>query len=298
MADDLNALSVFAAVVAAKGFRAAGRRLGVSGTAVSQTIRQLEKRLGVALLERTTRSVRLTEAGERLYRTVGPALEEVRAAEEEVKGLGSEPAGTLRLHISSGAENILRGPLIAGFLTKYPRIRLDLVVSEHTGEIVESGFDAAVGLGEMIERDMVAMPVSDELRMVVVGSPDYFKRRGVPAHPRDLTDHDCINWKPAADAPPYRWEFTEDGGDFTVNVDARIVTTDPGLNLRLAVAGVGLAIDIDRTVRERLESGELVSVLDDYSAPFPGFFLYFPRRRQRPAALRAFIGYVREQVRT
>ena len=121
---------------------------------------------------------------------------------------------------------------------------------------------------------------------------------GVPAHPRDLTDHECINWKPAADAPPYRWEFTEDGRDFTVNVDARVVTTDPVLNLTLAVAGVGLMIDIDRTVRGGLESGELVSVLDDYSAPFPGFFLYFPRRRQRPAALRAFIDYVREQVRT
>lgn len=297
MAQDLNALSVFVAVVAAKGFRAAGRELGVSGTAVSQTIRQLEERLGVSLLERTTRSVRLTEAGQRLYATVGPALEEVRAAQEEVKGLGEEPGGTLRLHISSGAENILRGSLLAGFLTTYPKIRLDLAVSEHTGEIVASGFDAAVGLSERIERDMVAMPVSAELRMVVAGSPDYLERRGVPSHPRELTDHDCINWKPEADAPPYRWEFTEDGRDFVVNVDARIVTTDPHLNIRLAIAGMGLTIELDTVVREHIEAGRLVSVLEEFSVPFPGFYLYFPRRRQRPAALRAFIDYVRDQLR-
>jgi DNA-binding transcriptional LysR family regulator len=298
MADDLNSLSVFAAVVAAKGFRAAGRELGVSGTAVSQTIRQLEERLGVSLLERTTRSVRLTEAGARLYATVGPALDEVRAAEEEVKGLGEEPAGTLRLHISSGAENILRGSLLAGFLTTYPKVRLDLAVSEHTGEIVESGFDAAVGLGEMIERDMVAMPVSGELRMMVAGSPDYLRRRGMPSHPRDLPDHDCINWKPDAHAPPYRWEFTEDGRDFAVNVDARVVTTDPHLNIRLAIAGIGLTVEFDTVLREHFEAGTLVPLLQEFSAPFPGFFLYFPRRRQRPAALRAFIDYVRDRVRS
>jgi DNA-binding transcriptional LysR family regulator len=298
MADDLNALSVFAAVVAAKGFRAAGRELGVSGTAVSQTIRQLEERLGVSLLERTTRSVRLTEAGERLYATVGPALDEVRAAEEEVKGLGEEPAGTLRLHISSGAENILRGPLLPGFLTTYPKVRLDLAVSEHTGEIVESGFDAAVGLGELIERDMVAMPVSGELRMMVAGSPDYLRRQGTPSHPRDLPHHDCINWKPDAHAPPYRWEFTEDGRDFAVNVDARVVTTDPHLNIRLAIAGIGLTVEFDTVLREHFEAGTLVPLLQEFSAPFPGFFLYFPRRRQRPAALRAFIDYVRDRVRS
>jgi DNA-binding transcriptional LysR family regulator len=297
MAEDLNALSVFAAVVDAKGFRAAGRELGVSGTAVSQTIRQLEERLGVSLLERTTRSVRLTEAGERLYATVGPALDEVRAAQEEVKGLGEEPAGTLRLHISSGAEDILRGPLLAGFLATFPKVRLDLAVSEHTGEIVESGFDAAVGLGERIERDMVAMPVSGELRMVVAGSPDYLERRGVPSHPRDLTDHDCINWKPTADAPPYRWEFTENGRDFAVNVDARIVTTDPHLNIRLALAGIGLIVEFDTVLREYIEAGTLVPVLEEFSVPFPGFYLYFARRRQRQAALRAFIDFVRDRVR-
>ena len=261
------------------------------------TIRQLEERLGVALFERTTRTVRLTEAGERLYATVGPALEEVRAAEEEVMGLGDEPAGTLRLNVSSGAENILRGPLLARFLAAHPKVRLDLVVSEHTGEIVRSGFDAAVGLGEVIERDMVALPVSDELRMLVVGSPDYLARRGAPSHPRDLTDHECINWKPTADAPPYRWEFTEDGRDFTVNVDARVVTTDPHLNVRLVQAGLGLTIEIDRVLQEHIDAGTVVPVLEDYSTPFPGFYLYFPRRRHRSAALRAFIDYVRAGVK-
>ncbi|NIP83949.1 MAG: LysR family transcriptional regulator [Gemmatimonadetes bacterium] len=288
---------MFVAVVEENGFRAAGRRLGVSGSAVSQTIGQLEERLGVALFERTTRTVRVTDAGERLYESVRPALEELRAAEAEVKELGEEPSGTLRLNVSSGAESVLRGPLLAGFLTEYPNIRLELVVTEHTGEIVAAGYDAAVGLGEVIAQDMIALPVSEELRLAVVGAPSYLEEHGAPEHPRDLTKHVCINWAPSAEDVGYRWEFTEDGNDFTVSVDARVVTTDPELNLRLAVAGVGLTILYDRSVRDQIEAGELVPVLEEYCEPFPGFYLYFPRRRNRPAALRALIDYVRREIR-
>lgn len=292
---DLAGLSVFVAVAEEKGFRAAGRRLGVSGSAISQTINQLEERLGVAVFERTTRTVRLTEAGERLYAGARPALEELRVVEEDVKELGDEPSGRLRLNVSSAAESILRGPLLADFLTAYPRIRLELVVTEHTGEIVEAGYDAAVGLGEVIEQDMIALPVSGEQRLIVVGAPGYFERHPPPAHPHDLVRHVCINWKPAGGSP-YRWEFTENGKDFSVGVDAHVVTSDADLNVRLAIAGVGLTIIYDRRVRPLIDAGELVAVLKEYCEPFPGFYLYFPRRRHRSAALQALIDHVRGQV--
>jgi DNA-binding transcriptional LysR family regulator len=291
---DLNSLSFFVAVAEARGFRAAGRELGVSGSAVSQAIRRLEERLGITLVERTTRSVRLTDAGRRLYETVWPALEEVRAAEQAVQALGEEPRGTLRLNISRAAESFLSGPVLAGFVSRYPEIRLDLVVSEHTGEIVASGYDAAIGLGEVIEQDMVAMPVSGELRLMVVGAPAYFEDHAVPDHPRDLAEHVCINWRPGPDSPPYRWEFTEDGRDFSVAVDSRIITTDPTLNLRLCLAGVGVNMSWESWVRPHMEQGDLIPVLEAYTPPFPGFYLYFPRRRQRSAALQALIDHARQ----
>lgn len=290
---DLRGLTAFVAVAEEEGFRAAGRRLGVSGSAVSQAIDRLEERLGVALFERTTRYVRLTEAGSRLHSAVEPALEEVRAAQEDVQELGEQPRGTLRLNVSRAAESFLGESVLAGFLATFPQLRLDLVVSEHTGEIVEAGFDAGVGLGEVIERDMISIPVSGELRLLVVGSPAYLERHPAPQHPRDLERHTCINWRAGPDDPPYRWEFTEDGRDFSVAVDARIVTTDAPLNLRLALAGVGLNMTWETWARPYIAAGELEPVLEKYCAPFPGFYLYYPRRRHRRAALRALIEYVR-----
>jgi len=297
MSTDLNGLSVFVAVAEESGFRAAGRRLGVSGSAVSQTISKLEEELGVALFNRTTRSVRLTEAGRRLLSTAAPALTELRTAARQVKELADEPMGTLRLNVSREAESVANGPLLAGFLHAYPEIRLEMVVTEHTGEIVAAGYDAAVGLGEMIEEEMVAVPVSGSLRMAVAGAPSYLDRHPEPQHPRDLADHVCINWKPTADAQPYRWEFCENGTWFSVTVDGRVVTTEAALNVELAVAGLGLTMNYERVLRPCVEAGELVPVLEEYCDPFPGFHLYFPRRRYRSAALQAFIDYVREEVR-
>jgi len=297
MSDDLSGLKVFVTVAEERGFRAAGRRLGISGSAVSQTINQLEERLGIAVFERTTRTVRLTEAGERLLAGVRPALRELHAVEEEVKELGEEPGGTLRLNVSRAAESVLGGSLLSDFLMAYPRVHLDLIVTEHTGEIVEAGYDAAIGLMEMIEQDMVAVPVSEELRLTVVGSPSYFKERLAPGHPHQLAEHACINWTPGAGSPPYRWEFTEDGKDFAVSIDARVLTTDPDLNIRLAIAGVGLTMAYVRSVRHHIDAGELVPVLEEYCEPFRGFYLCLPRRRHRSAALRAFIDHVRREVR-
>jgi DNA-binding transcriptional LysR family regulator len=296
MADDLNGLSVFITVAQEKGFRAAGRRLGVSGSAVSQTIGQLEDRLGVAVFERTTRTVRMTEAGERLYATVRPALEELRAVEEEIKELTDEPSGRLRLIVSRDAKSVVNGPALAGFLRAYPRIRLDLVATEHPEKVVTQGFDAAIGLKELVPKAMTALPVSGPLRLAVIGAPSYFEQRPPPEHPRDLADHVCINWKAAADAQPYRWEFNEAGSRFSVDVDARIVTNEPGLNIDLAIAGLGLTIGYAQNVRPHIEAGELAATLQDYCAPFPGFHLYYPRRRHRSAALQALIEYVRRTV--
>jgi DNA-binding transcriptional LysR family regulator len=292
MENDLEGISTFVAVAEASGFRAAGRRLGVSGSAVSQALRRLEERLGVALVQRTTRSVRLTEAGERLYASVRPALDEVRAAVQAVGELADEPRGTLRLTVSASAESFLRGPVLEGFIAACPRVRLDLIVGSEPVDIVVAGYDAGVRLGEMIDQDMIAVPASGPQRMAVVGSPAYLARHGAPAHPRDLVRHTCINWHPGVDAMPYRWEFTEAGHDFTVAFDARVVTNDVPLIVRLARAGVGLAMAMEEVVRPLLQAGELVEVLAEFSTPFPGFYLYYPQRRHTSPALRALIDYL------
>ena len=186
MADELDGMTTFVAVAEAKGFRAAGERLGVSHSAVSQALRRLEERLGIALVQRTTRSVRLTHAGERLYASVRPALDEVRAAVAAVGELGEAPRGTLRLHLTTGAETYFNGPLLAGFLAVHPHVRLDVGVSETTVDIVAEGYDAGARLGEVIDKDMIAVPVSGDIRLVVVAAPSYFEQHPIPRHPREL----------------------------------------------------------------------------------------------------------------
>jgi len=292
MTDDLDGISMFLAVVEAKGFRAAGQRLGVSGSALSQAVRRLEERLGVALLQRTTRSVRLTEAGERFHAAVRPAVDEVRAAVVAAGELADQPRGTLRLSVSGTAVSFLRGPTLREFLREYPDIRLDLIVEEEEVDLVARGYDAGVRLGEVIDQDMIAVPASGPQRLLVLGSPAYFAAHPEPAHPRDLAAHDCINWRAGPGAAPYRWEFTEDGHDFSVAVPSRVVTNDFILMLQLAGAGVGLTMGMEEIVRPYVERGELVPVLEEFSTPFPGFYLYYPQRRQASPPLRALIDYL------
>ena len=298
MTDDLNAMAVFAAVAEARGFRAASDRLGVTASAVSQSLRKLEERLGVVLVRRTTRSVHLTEAGERLYASVRPALEEVRAAVAAVGELGNEPRGTLRLVVSGGAEGFLRESVISAFLAAHPHIELDLAVTNEISDIVGRGYDAGIQLGEVIDKDMVAVPVSGDLRLVVVGAPSYFAGHRKPKHPRELVEHECVNWHATPDARPYRWEFTEKGREITVAVPTRVLTTDPVLITRLARAGVGLAMLYEHQAREDLARGALVEVLREFSTPFPGFYLYYPKRRHASPALRAFVEHLREERAT
>lgn len=290
-------MATFVAVAETGGFRRAAERLGITGSAVSQTIRRLEARLGVPLVQRTTRSVRLTEAGERLYASARPALDELRAAAANIGEYGEVTAGLLRLHTSTVAESTLFGALLTGFLSEHPRVRLDLVVSDAPVDIVAARFDAGIQLGEVIDKDMVAIPLTGDLRLAVVGAPSYFARHPKPQHPRDLVEHDCLNWHPTDDAPPYRWEFTENGRAFTVAVPARVLATDATLNRRLAIAGLGITLSFESHVRDAIQRGQLVSVLEAFCAPFPGYYLYYPQRRQASRPLRALVDHVRRAKR-
>jgi DNA-binding transcriptional LysR family regulator len=194
--------------------------------------------------------------------------------------------------VSDAAESFLSGPLLAGFVAAHTQVHLEVFVSDEPLDIVSEGYDAGIRLGEVIDRDMIAVPVSGDIRLVVVGAPSYFARHPKPKHPRDLVHHECINWHPTAKAPPYRWEFTEKGRDFSVDVRARVLTNDPALNLRLARAGAGLTL-ADVRARDDIARGALVPVLEEFSAPFPGFYLYYPQRRHASPALRALAGHVR-----
>jgi DNA-binding transcriptional LysR family regulator len=298
ISDELEGMAVFIAVAEARSLREAGERLGVSGSAVSQALRKLEDRLSVTLVQRTTRSLRLTEAGERLHAAVRPAFDDVRSAVAGIGELAETPQGTLRLHTSSVAQRTFGGSLLTEFLAAHPHVRLDLVVSEAPVDIVAEGFDAGIQLGEVIDKDMIAVPLTGDLRLAVVGAPSYFARRGVPAHPRDLVEHDCLNWHPTADAPPYRWEFTEKGRGFSVAVPARVLSTDSSLNRLLAIAGLGVTLAFETHVRDALERGQLVSVLEKFCAPFPGYYLYYPQRRQASRALRALVAHLQQWRRT
>lgn len=294
---DLNTVATFVAVAEARSFRAASERLGVTRSAVSQAVAKLEAEIGLALLQRTTRSVSLTEAGERFLASVGPAVAEMRSAAAALADRDTRPSGLLRLAVSSIAERFISGPLLTGFRDAYPDVRLDIFITDQVFDLVAEGYDAGVRLGEVIEQDMVAVPVSAPQRQVVVAAPAYLERFGAPAHPRDLADHRCIGWRPAPGVAPYRWEFAEAGREFDVAVDPEVTTNDMWLMIRLACAGAGLTFGMAETFAPWIERGELTPVLEDFSPSFPGFFLYFPSRRNLAPKLRALIDYVRADRR-
>jgi DNA-binding transcriptional LysR family regulator len=293
MALDLRQVAVFLAVAEARSFRGAADRLGVTRSAVSQTIRRMEDRMGVALVQRTTRSVSLTEAGAKLHERVAPAISEIELALDAAQDLHAKPSGQLRLAVSSIAERFLSGPLLAGFVAAYPAVEIDITVTDAEFDIVSEGFDAGVRLGEVIEQDMIAVPISADQRQLVVAAPSYLERFGTPSHPLELPGHCCIGWRPDPKVAPYRWEFEDDGREFDVAVTPRITTNDMWVMVRTACAGGGLTFGMEETFRPYIDRGELVPVLERYSAHFPGFFLYFANRRNLPPKLRALIDHVR-----
>lgn len=291
---DLNALAILATVARARSFRAAADQLGLTRSAVSQAVRRVEDTLGTALLRRTTRSVALTEAGEALLERVAPALAEIEAAAQTAAAHEGRPAGLLRLAVSSIAETFLSGELLASFHVAHPDVRLDILVTDAEFDIVANGFDAGVRLGEVIERDMIAVPVSREQRQIVVAAPAYLAAAGTPLHPRDLTRHRCIGWRSSVDAAPYRWEFTEDGREFAVTVEPEVTTNDMALMVKMACAGGGLTIGMAETFAPWLSRGQLQVVLEPFCPLLPGFYLFYPSRRHMPLKLRALVDHVRE----
>lgn len=289
---DLNLLPVFIAVAEERNFTTAAARLGVTRSAISQGMRRLEDTLGTMLVMRTTRSVNLTEAGERLRTSLSLPLSSIEAAFEDIAS-DSTPRGLLRIAVTSIAEEFLSGPLIASFAAANPAVTIDIVVTDEEFDIVAAGYDAGVRLGDVIEKDMIAIPLTEKQREMVVASPSYLTANSAPLHPGELVHHQCIGWRPSPDVAPYRWEFEENGRAFDVAVEPQITTNDLRLMLRLALAGGGITFAPQETFKPYIENGQLVSMLDDFLPHFPGFYLYFPQRRNIAPKLRALIDHVR-----
>ncbi|MGK9436174.1 LysR family transcriptional regulator [Pantoea agglomerans] len=290
---DKNALEVFVIVAQTRNFRLAAEQLGVTRPAISQSLRRLEDRLNITLMQRTTRSVQLTEAGQRLYAEVAPAINQLNRAVTDIAELAAEPRGQLRLAISSIAERMLGGKLLASFITAYPQVELDITVTDEEFDIVGQGYDAGVRLGEVIAQDMIAVPVSTAQRQVAVASPAYLARAGTPQHPQDLVNHRCIGWRKGPSLAPYRWEFAEQGREFSVAVNPQLTTNDMGVMIRTACAGGGISFGMEETFQPYIARGELVTLLDAWLPAFAGFYLYFPSRKNLAPKLRALIDHVR-----
>jgi DNA-binding transcriptional LysR family regulator len=290
---DFGQLRAFVLVASALSFSRAAETLGVSSSALSQTIRGLEQRLGVRLLNRTTRSVSLTEAGELLLQKVGPALEELAAAMSQAQRFRERVAGVVRIHTFRTAADLFVKPILRPFNEAYPDVVLDVTLSDEVVDVVAGGYDAAIRIGEVIERDMIAMRLGPDLRQVAVASPDYLSRHVAPASPRELSAHRCIGWRWDGHELPYKWEFNHDGKWFDVEVSGPLISNSKEFSLKAAVEGLGIAFATQELAAPYVEQGRLVPLLESWSAPFPGFYLCYPAQRQMAPALRAFIDSIR-----
>ncbi|KAA2236302.1 LysR family transcriptional regulator [Salinarimonas soli] len=288
---DLDGLIAFLKVAERRSFTAAARDLGVTPSAISQTVRALEDRAGVALLARTTRDVALTEAGRRFLERARPAVQDILAAFEDAASLGDRPSGLLRLNVPRVALASLIEPVLASFCAAHPAVQVEIHVDDRFANIVEDGFDAGIRLGEFVEGDMVAVRLTPAFRLAVVGSPDYLARCGRPAHPRDLRDHACINFRQGARGGLYHWEFEDAGRDFAVAVDGPVIVNEAGIMMAACVMGLGLAYTLAPVAEPLCEQGLLEPVLEAYCPETPGFFLYFPTRHGVMPKLRAFIDH-------
>jgi DNA-binding transcriptional LysR family regulator len=286
-------LKAFVTVVAHGNFARAAAELGMSASALSQTIRELETRLGARLLNRTTRSLSLTDAGARLHARFRPAMIEMEAAVDEVASLRDTPAGPLRVHMPSVAAATYLKPILGRFHEAYPDIVLDVTVDDRVVDIVEAGYDVGARLGEYLQADMVGVKLGGEQRQLVVASPDYVARHGRPATPADLLAHRCINWRQPGSAGLYRWEFEKDGRWFAVAVNGPLVVSQRDMALAAAVQGVGLAFWAEELVRPLIDEGKLVPLLEEWCGAFPGWFLYYPKQRHTPPGVRAFVNFMR-----
>jgi DNA-binding transcriptional LysR family regulator len=291
MKNDLGELAAFAVVAEERSFTRAAARLGISQSALSHSMRGLEKRLGLQLLARTTRSVSPTAAGTALLQDLTPALERIERSLAEARKRRESPTGRIRLIIPRPATYMVLLPKLARFARTYPEIVLEVTSSNDPVDLVAGEYDAGVQIGEFIQRDMIAVRVSKDLRLAVVGSPEYFKARKIPRTPRDLKDHACIGFRFSSGI--YRWEFEKGRKALTVNPQGPATFDDPDLVVQAVLNGVGIATTMEQPLSEMIAKGRLVQVLRDWCPTFPGYFLYYPSRRNQPAALAALINTLR-----
>lgn len=289
----LTDLQAFATVARLCSFRKAAVEIGVTPSALSHTMRSLEARLGIRLLNRTTRSVSPTEAGQQLLTRLSPALLDIASALEEVNAFRDSPMGTLRINAPKAASQWVLAPLVSGFLAAHPGMRVEVVSDDAFVDIVADGFDAGVRFGESLQQDMVAVPLGGTQRFVVIGSPAYIAQHGKPKHPKDLQDHRCMRVRFPSGAY-YRWEFAKRKQKLDIDVDGPLATNDLHLMVEAAKAGLCLTYTYEQFALPGVESGELVTVLDDWCPTVPGFFLYYPSRKLMPAGLRAFVDYIKQ----
>ncbi len=292
--DDLNDLSAFLMVADEASFTRAATRLGMSASALSHAMKGLEARLGVRLLARTTRSVAPTEAGERLLRTLRPALTDIGAELTALAGLRDKPAGTVRITAPRHAARTVLSPMLPGFLASYPDIRVEVTVDEGLTDIVESRFDAGLRFGEKVDRDMIAVLVGPPIRSTVVGAPSYLDDQP-PMTPRDLAAHRCINYRLVTSGALYAWEFEDNGRPFQVKVDGPLVFNTDEMILDAVLAGQGLAMLFDDMVAAHVAAGRLRRVLEAWCWTAPGYYLYFTSRRQTPPPLAALVETLRSR---
>ena len=282
--EELGDLMALLAVIEEGSFTRAAAVLGTSQSSVSHTVRRLEERLGVRLLTRTTRSVSPTEAGEKLAGTVGPAFAEIQAQLDNLSAYRQRPGGTIRLTSSKFVARSILLPAVERLMATYPDLNIEISIDHRLVDLAAERFDAGVRLGEQVEKDMIAMRIGPDLRMVVAGAPAYLRHRGIPRTPHDLTEHNCINLRMPTLGSLYAWELEKDERSLRVRVDGQFTSDDPDLVLEAAVGGAGLCCLPDDHLAPILDEGRLVQVLQDWCPPFPGYHLYYPSRHQKSAA--------------
>ena len=291
--ENVSDLLAFLAVARERSFTKAAAKIGVSQSALSQTVRGLEERLGLRLLTRTTRSVSPTTAGERLLASVGARFEEIEAQLEQLSALRDKPAGTIRITAGEDAANRVLSPALARFLPGYPDITVEVIVDYGFVDIVAERYDAGVRTGEQVAKDMIAVRIGPDLRMAVVGAPSYFEKRPVPKKPQDLTDHACINQRMPTYGSIYAWEFEKGRRQLKVRVEGQLVVNTIQQRVDAALAGIGLAYMTENAAQPHLDRGTLVRVLEDWCAPFAGYHLYYPSRRQSSPAFNVLVEALR-----
>jgi DNA-binding transcriptional LysR family regulator len=289
----LDDLQAFLAVARARSFTRAAAQLGVSQSALSQTLRGLETRLGLRLLTRTTRSVSPTEAGERLLHSVGPRLEEIEAELTALTALRAKPGGTIRITAHDHAIRAVLWPALETLLPDYPDIKVETVIDYGLTDIVAGRYDAGIRSGEMVAQDMISVRIGPDLRSAVVGAPSYFARRTPPRTPQDLTAHSCINLRLPTHGGLYAWEFEKDGRPLRVRVEGQLIFNGSNPMLDAALAGFGLAYLPEDSVETSIADGRLIRVLADWCPPYPGYHLYYPSRRQPTPAFALLVGALR-----